>query len=96
MLNEFASSDAPLSEEQNAAITVAIAGGTEGNIEYALAKEYLDALADYVTILNNEMNLSMADSTEFVLNKYVEPLIENENIGLATFLTSKLTNPSDS
>jgi len=90
-INEFASSDAPLSEEQDAAIVAAIAGGAEGNTEYALAKEYLDALADYVAILNNDMNLSAADSTEFVLNKYIEPLIENENINLAPFLAAKLT-----
>jgi len=96
VLNEFASSDAPLSEEQNAAITVAIAGGAEGNTEYALAKEYLDALADYVAILNNEMNLSTTDSTEFVLNKYIEPLIEKENINVATFLAEKLADPSSS
>ena len=75
VINEFASSDAPLSEEQDAAITAAIADGAENNTEYALAKEYLDALAEYVGILNNEVILSPADSTEFVLNKYIEPLI---------------------
>lgn len=96
VINEFASGDAPLSEEQDAAITAAIAGGAEGNTEYALAKEYLDALADYVAILNYEMDLSAADSTEFVLNKYIAPLAEDEKVGLATFLAAKLTTPAGS
>lgn len=92
VINEFASNDAPLSEEQDAAITATIAGGAGGNTEYALAKEYLDALADYVAMLNNDMNLATADSMELVLNKYIEPLIEKENVGLATFLAAKLLN----
>jgi len=91
VINEHASSVVPLTEEQEAMITVAIADGAENNAEYALAKEYLDALADYVAILNNGINLSAADSTEFVLNKYIEPLIENENTNLAPFLAAKLT-----
>ena len=91
VINEHASSVVPLTEEQEAMITVAIADGAENNAEYALAEEYLDALADYVAILNNGMNLSAADSTEFVLNKYIEPLIENENTNLAPFLAAKLT-----
>ncbi len=96
MLNEFASSDAPLSEEQDAAITAAIANGAETDHEYALAKEYLDALAEYVGILNSGMDFSAADSTEFVMDKYIAPLAEDENVGMATFLAARLTNPSGS
>ena len=96
VLNEFASSDAPLSEEQDAAITAAIANGAETDREYALAKEYLDALAEYVGILNSGMDFSAADSTEFVMDKYIAPLAEDENVGLATFLAAKLANPSGS
>jgi len=93
VINQFASSDAPLSEEQDAAVTEAIAKGAEGNAEYALAKEYLDALAEYVGILNNGMDFSAADSTEFVMDKYIAPLAEDENVGLATFLAARLTEP---
>lgn len=91
VINQFASSDAPLSEEQDAAVTEAIAKGAEGNTEYALAKEYLDALAEYVGILNSGMDFSAADSTEFVMDKYIAPLAEDENFGLATFLAARLT-----
>ena len=92
IISEFASSDAPLSEEQNAAITGIIANGAEGNAEYALAKEYLDALGGYAGILDNEMDFSTTQSAEFVIDKYVAPLAENDNAGLATFLAAMLTN----
>jgi len=96
IISEFASSDAPLSEEQNAVITEIIANGAEGNAEYALAKEYLDALGGYAGILDNEMGFSKTQSAEFVVNKYVAPLAENDNAGLATFLAAMLTNRGES
>lgn len=96
VISEFASSDAPLSEEQNAAIAEAIASGARAGGEYALAGEYLDALAEYVGILNNEMYFPAAESAQFVLNKYVAPLAESENVAVAEFLAAKLTDLSGS
>ena len=96
VISDFASSDAPLSEEQDAAIFVAIADGAGGSNEYALAKEYLDALAEYVGILNNGMDFSAAESTEFVMDKYIAPLAEGENVALVTFLAKRLTSSGQS
>lgn len=96
VVNEFASSEAPLSEEQSAAIAEAIATGVQAGGEYALAREYLYALAEYVGILNDQMNYSAAESAEFVLNKYIAPLAETENVGVAEFLAARLTDLSGS
>jgi len=92
VVSEFASDGAPPSEEQEAAITVAIAAGAEGNAEYALAKEYLDALAEYVAILSSQMDFSAAESTELVMDNYIAPLAEGENAHIVTFLVSTLTS----
>jgi filamentous hemagglutinin family protein len=96
VISDFASSDAPLSEEQDTEIIVAIADGAEGNADYALAKEYLDALAEYVGILNRGMDFSATESTQFVMDKYIAPLAEGENVALVTFLAKRLTTPAGS
>lgn len=91
VINEFSSSDVPLSEEQDASITAAIANSAEGDDRYAVAAAYLDSLAEYVAILNSEMNFSRVDSVTLAADRYVAPLISTENAALVGFLSARLT-----
>lgn len=96
VINEFASGDAPLSEEMDASITAAIASHSEDNSHYAMAGAYLDSLAEYVAILNSEMNFSAADSITLAADRYVAPIANGENAALAGFLSARLTTLAES
>lgn len=90
VINQFASTSAPPSEEQMALIADAIARNAETGTQFAAAGEYLDALAEYVGILNGEMNLSTEESVAFAVNKYIVSMNEVDNVGLATYIASRL------
>jgi filamentous hemagglutinin family protein len=90
VINEFASSDAPPTEEQMASIADAIANDIEGNVQYAAAGEYLDALAKYVGILNSQMGFTADEAVQFATNNYIEQLVEAENVGVATYVAARL------
>jgi hypothetical protein len=91
VINEFASSTAPPTEEQMASIADAIANNIDAESIYATAGEYLDALADYVDILSSEMGLTTEEAIELVTAKYVEPLAEgDENVGLVAYVAAIL------
>jgi len=90
VIGEFASSDAPPTEEQMASIADAIANDIEGNVQYAAAGEYLDALAKYVGILISQMGFTADESVQFATNNYVDNLVEAENIGVAAYVAARL------
>jgi hypothetical protein len=90
VINEFASSDAPPTEEQMASIADAIANDIEGNVQYAAAGEYLDALAKYVGILSNQLDFTTDEAVQFATNNYVDNLVESENVGVAAYVAARL------
>ncbi|MBN2183637.1 MAG: filamentous hemagglutinin N-terminal domain-containing protein [Sedimentisphaerales bacterium] len=90
VIDEFASSDAPVSEEQMASIADAIANNTEADNAYAVAGEYLDALTTYITVVSS-LGLSTEDAITFATDKYIAPLIDTGNASLATYLTARMT-----
>ena len=90
VINEYASSTTPPTEEQMASIANAIAQNTETDNQYALAGEYLDALALYVGILNSELNFSAEESVQVATNNYVGQLAEGENVGLTAYVAARL------
>ena len=90
VISEFTSSIAPPSEEEMTLIADAIANNNGVDNHYAAAGRYLDALTEYVGILNNEMNLSTEDSVMFAANRYVIPLVDSESVGLAAFVAARL------
>jgi len=90
VINEFASSTAPPTEEQMASIADAITRNTDEDSYYAVADEYLDALATYVGILSSEMGFSAIESVQLVTDKYVGQLAQGQNVGVATFIAASL------
>jgi len=88
VINEFASSTGPLSEEQVITIANAITGSTDEDSYYAIADKYLDALATYINILSSEMGVSKTESARFVTYKYISPLTRDQNVGVAAFLAA--------
>jgi len=88
VVNEFASSLTPPTEEQMASIAEAITRNGGDDSHYALAGKYLRALADYIGILNSEMGFSAVESVQFVTNKYINRLTGDENVGVAAFLAA--------
>ncbi len=89
VIDEFASSTAPVSEEQMAAIADAIASNTEADNAYALAGQYLDALTAYMSIVSN-LGLSTEQAITVATDKYIAPLITSDNVGLAAYVTARL------
>ena len=90
VINEFASSTAPPTEEQMASIVNAIKSNTDTDSYYAVAGEYLDALVTYISILNNDMGFSAAKSVQFVTDKYVGRLAQGQNAGVVAFIAASL------
>ena len=90
VINEFASNTAPPTEEQMAAIKDAITRNTDENSYYAVANEYLDALAAYVGVLSSEMAFSTVESVQIVTDKYISRLTKDQNVGVAAFLAASL------
>ena len=86
VINEFASSAAPLTEEQMLSIADAITRNTDKDSYYALAKEYIDALMTYTGILSSEMGVSTRESVRFVTYKYISRSTQTQNVGVTTFL----------
>jgi hypothetical protein len=93
IINEFASGDAPLSEELEARIAAEIRSGRETNRQYALAGEYIDAIAAYVGILNSGMGFTLEDSVEFATNNYIRQLADSETVHFAAYVAAKLVAP---
>ena len=73
-----------------ASVADTISRNARANNQYAVAGEYLDALVAYVGILNNEMSFSTNESIMFAVDKYVAPLAESQNTGLAAYLAARL------
>jgi len=90
VINEFASSAAPPTEEQIVSIADAITRNTDEDEDsyYAIANEYLDALLTYTDILSSEMGFSPIESVQIVTDKYISRLTQNQDVGVATFLAA--------
>jgi hypothetical protein len=90
LIDEFASSTAPPTEEQMASIADAIANDVEGNVQYAAAGEYLDALVKYVSTLYSGMGFTAGEAIQFATDNYVDNLVETENVGVAAYVAARL------
>ncbi|MHC4565907.1 MAG: Ig-like domain-containing protein, partial [Planctomycetota bacterium] len=92
VIDEFASSTAPPTEEQLASIAGAISGSAEPGSVYALAGAYVNSLGDYTNFLVREMGFSQEDAVVFITTKYVDRLAEEESVGLAAYVAAELAD----
>jgi filamentous hemagglutinin family protein len=88
VVSQFVTTATPPSDEQMALIATALANPDEGT-DYAVAKQWLDAMAQYVGVLTTEMGFSTSESVSFV-SKYVSPVREGGNATLAAYLQTRL------
>lgn len=88
VISEYASAGTPPSEEQMAMIAAALENPGEGT-DYALAGEWLDAMTQYVTILDSELGLATEDAVA-AADKYVSPVTASDNTALAGFVSAQL------
>ena len=63
---------------------------TDTGPQYAAAREYIDALVEYVAILTTEMGTPMADSVAYVMQKYGSGITGSGNEDMASFVASRL------
>jgi hypothetical protein len=92
VIGEYAPSTAPPTDEQMASVADAIQRNSQAYNNYATAGEYLDALVAYVGILSNDLNFSAEESVMFAVDNYVVPLAENQSVGLAAYIASRLAD----
>ncbi len=90
VINEFASSTTPPSEEQMTSIANALAQNVGAANQYATAGEYIDALANYVGVLNSQMGFTTDEAIQLVTDKYVGPLGQSQNAGLSAYVAARL------
>ncbi len=87
---EFASSTAPPTEEQMASIADAMVRNAGANNQYALAGEYLDALAEYVSIVSGEMGFTQEQAVQLATERYVIGLTESDNPAVGAYVAARL------
>ncbi|UCF43044.1 MAG: hypothetical protein JSV99_10760 [Planctomycetota bacterium] len=97
VVNEFVAPEAPISDERMAMIAAALAGHTDDGTHYAEASRWLDALVEYIGILNNEIGWPISRCVAFVLDKYGKPIEETGDVNVIAYIRARLTGliPSD-
>ncbi|UCC96919.1 MAG: cadherin-like domain-containing protein [Phycisphaerales bacterium] len=90
VINEFASSTAPPTEEQMTSIANAMAQNVGAENQYATAGQYIDALARYVGILNGELGFSAEDAIQLATDNYIGPLAAGQDVGVAAYVAARL------
>ncbi|UCC97072.1 MAG: tandem-95 repeat protein [Phycisphaerales bacterium] len=90
VLSEFAPGAAPPTQEQMTSIADAIANNTVIGRNYAQAGEYLDALAQYVGIMTQELDFSAAESVRLAADSYLSRLAETEDPNVTGYLAARL------
>ncbi|MHC4192539.1 MAG: DUF4097 family beta strand repeat-containing protein, partial [Planctomycetota bacterium] len=90
VVGEFVQSEGPPSDEQMDAIATAFAAHSNDGTHYATAGQWLDALAEYIAILTNEIGWSADDSVAFVMGKYATTLTETGDVATTAFIQMHL------
>lgn len=91
VVNEFVAPEAPISDERMALIAAALASHTDDGTHYAEASRWLDALVEYVGILNNEMGWPISNSIAFALDKYGKSIEQIGDVNLIAYIQARLT-----
>jgi hypothetical protein len=90
VVGDFVQAPMPPSGEQMDSIATALALHSNDGTHYAVAGQWLDALTEYVEILNTEIGWSRGESISFVMGKYGSPITEAGNINVVAFVQMHL------
>jgi hypothetical protein len=88
VVNEFAPAGAPPSEEQMAMIASSLRNPKEGT-QYAMAAQWLNALADYINIMHKDLQLPADESMAFAA-KYTAPVTSGGDTAVAAYVQARL------
>jgi len=88
VVNEYVTPAAPPTPEQMALIATAVSTRAGEGTYYADAAQYIDALAEYVGIMNNEMGWGAADAVALVTEKHA-PATDNQAV--ISYVQARLT-----
>ena len=94
VVNEFVSPDAPPNNEQMASIAGALSSHQNDGTHYASAGQWLDALVEYVGILQRDIGWSADESVAFVMGKYGSPITEAGDINVTAYVQMRLEGVS--
>ena len=90
VIGEVIQADVPPSPEQSAMIAQSFAEHAGDGTHYALAGQWIDALAEYTGTLNSEIGWSTDKSIAFVMGKYGSGIIESGDLRTAMFVQTYL------
>jgi len=90
VINEFVAPGVPISEEQMASIATAFEEHAGDNTYYAAAGQWIDALAEYVGVLTDEIGYSAEESVAIVMDKYGAPVGESGNASMIAYIEARL------
>ncbi|MHC4123707.1 MAG: Ig-like domain-containing protein [Planctomycetota bacterium] len=93
LFNEIAPPDVGFTPELEVSIAAALQEAAEEGTQYASVMDYIDAFADYVAILDNELGSPVDDSVVFVMEKHGAALAEAENPNVAAFIAALIQAP---
>ena len=93
VINEVTGAGAPPSEEQMATIATTLSNPKEGT-QYALAEQWLNAMAEYVNILHNEFQMPAKEAVTYV-SKYTAPVVNGNDAALSAFVQARLAALSE-
>ena len=87
--NTLAPADAPFTPELSASVATAFATAEEGSI-YASAAEYIDAMVQYVAVLDTDLGSPVGDSVAYAMEKYGTQIVGSDNANLTAFVTARI------
>ncbi len=90
VVNEYITAPTPPSDEQMAMIASTFAEHTGDATYYADAGAWIDALAQYVGIMNSELGFTTTESMAFV-GKYITPVTGTGNASLISYVEGRLS-----
>ena len=90
VVNSVAPADAPFTAETGMMIAAAFEQKLDGDDAYAKASEYIDAFAEYISIMEKELKVPVDDPVLFVMDKYGKPLQESDNQNIAAYVAVRL------
>jgi len=90
VINEFVAPPAPISTEQLASIGQALALHSDDGTHYASAAQWLDALVEYIGILNSEIGWQAAEAVAFATTRYVTPATAEADATVVAYIEAQL------